>query len=100
MICKVVSKYYGLLQNSENFTKDYAKFVSIVKRIVETQTREKHEIHKRGVPIDVNSLKSEVKKLSAELQYRRTHIHPGRWNDTAWSCCGFKDKYAAGCKEP
>ena len=36
MICKVVSKYYNLLQNSENFVKDYAKFVSIVKRIVET----------------------------------------------------------------
>ena len=100
MVCKIVSKYYDRLQNSENFIQDFAKFVSMVSSIVEAQTREKHEVHNRQVPIDINSLKSEVKKLSAELAYRRNHIHPGKWKETAWSCCGFKDKYAAGCKEP
>lgn len=50
---------------------------------------------------EIQKLNTEIANMEIEVFRRKKNYHVGKWNKniSSWSCCGFTEKFALGCKE-
>ena len=50
---------------------------------------------------EIQKLNNEISNMEIEVFRRKKNYHVGKWNKNicSWSCCGFTEKFALGCKE-
>lgn len=106
VLCKTVVQFKEVLetQNQLNTLRQFFRYLNDARTLVEAQVQEEmtplHQEMDRKLA-EVREFYASREALLRELEERKWHYHPGKWNASTnvWTCCNETEKVEIGCRK-